>query len=199
MPLWGWILIAAIVVIAVAAVGRSEISRRKTQRLKGRFGPEYEKTVDDVGQRAAESELTARERRRDKLDIVALPPEVRDRYLRQWRAVQTAFVDDPATAMGDADQLVTQVMRERGYPIDDFDERAADISVDHPTVVENYRAAHTLLLSQAEGGVRTEEQRQAFVHYRTLFEKLLETDGATGTDGATDTDTETDTSQEARA
>ena len=91
--------------------------------------------------------------------------------------MQTAFVDSPASAVGDADRLVTEVMRERGYPIDDFDQRAADISVDHPTVVENYRAAHTIHVSQQNGDVGTEKQRQAFVHYRALFEKLLDDDG----------------------
>ena len=93
--------------------------------------------------------------------------------------MQTAFVDDPSSAVGDADRLVTEVMRERGYPVDDFDQRAADISVDHPQVVENYRAAHGIHLSQQKGDVGTEEQRQAFVHYRALFEKLLETDNNT--------------------
>ena len=138
-------------------------------------------------QRAAEDELLARERKRDELDIVALTPAVRERYADHWRTVQTAFVDNPSGAVEDADRLVTQVMRERGYPVDDFEQRAADISVDHPKVVENYRAGHALYLSHEYGGVGTEERRQAFVHYRALFEKLLETDN------------NTDTSQEARA
>jgi hypothetical protein len=178
MPLWEWILIAAVVVLAaVAAVAaRSALSKRKSQRLKGRFGPEYERTVGQVGQREAEHELIQRERKREKLDIVPLSAEARNGYVQQWRTLQTAFVDDPSTAMGQADQLVTRVMRERGYPIDDFEQQAADISVDHPMVVDNYRAAHAILLSQADGAVGTEAQRQAFVHYRALFAKLLETD-----------------------
>ena len=192
MPVWGWILIAAIVVIAATAiaivVARSANSRKKTERLKQRFGPEYERTLGETGeQRAAEDELGARERRRDKLNIVALSPQAREKYAASWRAVQTAFIDNPSSAVGDADRLVIEVMRERGYPIEDFDQRAADISVDHPAVVDNYRAAHRISLSQQQGNVDTEEERQAFVHYRALFEKLLETDK------------DQDNSQEARA
>ena len=190
MPVWVWILIAAVIVMAVVAivVGRSVGSRKKTEHLKERFGPEYDRTVGETGeQRAAEKELIARERKRDKLDIVPLTPESHEKYADHWRTVQTAFVDNPTSAVGDADRLVTQVMRERGYPVDDFDQRAADISVDHPKVVENYRAGHDIYLSQRDGRVGTEEQRQAFVHYRALFEKLLETDK------------NTDTSQEARS
>ncbi len=190
MPVWGWVLIAAIVVIAAIAivVARSANRRKRTERLKERFGPEYERTLGETGeQRAAEDELAARERRRDKLKIVALSPQAREKYAASWRAVQTAFIDNPSSAVGDADRLVTEVMRERGYPIDDFDQRAADISVDHPAVVDNYRAAHRISLSQQQGNVDTEEERQAFVHYRALFEKLLETDK------------DQDNSQEARA
>jgi hypothetical protein len=191
MPVWVWILIAAIVVIAVIAVivvARSVNNRKRTKRLKERFGPEYERTLAETGeQRAAEDELAAREGRRDKLNIVALSPQAREKYAASWRAVQTAFIDNPSRAVGDADRLVMAVMRERGYPIEDFDQRAADISVDHPAVVDNYRAAHRISLSQQQGNVDTEEERQAFVHYRALFEKLLET----GKDQ--------DNSQEARA
>jgi hypothetical protein len=190
MPVWGWILIAAVVVIAAVAivVARSVNSRKRTERLKERFGPEYERTLGEAGeQSAAEDELAARERKRNKLDIVPLAPQAREKYADRWRTVQTAFVDNPSSAVGDADRLVTEVMRERGYPIDEFDQRAADISVDHPKVVESYRAAHIIYLSQQEGDIRTEEQRQAFVHYRALFEKLLETDK------------DKDKSQEARA
>ena len=180
MPVWGWVLIAAaIVVIAAVAiiVTRSANSRKRTERLKERFGPEYERTVGEAGEQGgAEDELAGRERKRDKLDIIPLSPGAREKYADSWRTVQTAFVDNPSSAVGDADRLVTQVMRDRGYPIDDFDQRAADISVDHPKVVENYRTAHSIYLLQEEGDVGTEDQREAFVHYRALFEKLLETD-----------------------
>jgi hypothetical protein len=202
MPVWGWFFAAAAIVIIVALaimVTRLAISRNRTQRLKERFGPEYERTVGDVGeQRAAEKELAAREHKRAKLDIVALAPDVRERYADTWRTVQTAFVDDPSNAIGEADRLVTQVMRDRGYPIDDFDQRAADVSVDHPTVVENYRAAHSIYLTQEHGDVSTEDQREAFVHYRALFEKLLEPDKKLETD-IEKTETEKNEPKEARA
>jgi hypothetical protein len=194
MPVWGWILIAAIVVAAavvVVIVARSRSNQRRTEGLKQRFGPEYERTVAQAGdQIAAEKELAARERKRDKLDIAPLSAESFAKYEKSWRAVQTAFVDDPTSAVGDADRLITLVMSERGYPVDDFEQRADDISVDHPTVVENYRAAHDIHLAQESGGVDTETQRQAFVHYRALFEKLLENPNDT---------TDTDKSQEAHA
>jgi hypothetical protein len=179
MPVWMWIVIAAMVVVAaVVLLAAVVVGRRKrTERLKQRFGPEYERTVSVVGERkAAEKELAERERTRDKLDILNLPPMARHEYVTRWRIVQSAFVDDPSRALGDADRLVTEVMRGRGYPVDDFDRRAADISVDHPTVVENYRAAHAIHVAQQHGDIGTEAQRQAFVHYRALFEKLLSPD-----------------------
>jgi hypothetical protein len=180
MPVWGWILIVgAVLIVAVLLVLASSANRRKnTDRLKDRFGPEYERVVSETGeQKAAEKELVARERKRKKLDIHPLTAASLDGYVTRWRVVQTAFVDHPASAVGEADVLVTEVMRERGYPVDDdFEQQAADISVDHPTVVENYRAAHDINLSQQKGDVGTEQQRQAFVHFRVLFDKLLETD-----------------------
>jgi hypothetical protein len=189
MPVWGWFFSAAIVVLVVLAViiTRAAVNRRRTRRLKERFGPEYERTVGEVGeQRSAEKELVARERKRNKLDIVALSPEARERYAATWRTVQTAFVDEPASAVGEADRLVTEVMRERGYPIDDFEQRAADVSVDHPQVVENYRSGHSIYRSQEAGDLGTEDQREAFVHYRALFEELLEPDKGLDTDKGKD-------------
>jgi hypothetical protein len=179
MPVWEWILIAAsvVVVVAVVIVGASVVgSRKKTQRLRQHYGSEYERLVSETGdQKAAEKELAARERKRDKLDIVPLTPAAVSDFSTRWHQVQTGFVDNPSTAVGVADRLVTEVMRTRGYPVDDFDQRAADISVDHPHVVDNYRAAHGIHLSQQHGDVDTEQQREAFVHYRALFEELLET------------------------
>jgi hypothetical protein len=193
MPAWSWVVIAVAVVIVVALailVARSASRRKRTERLKNHFGPEYDRAVGEAGDPgAAEKALVARERKRQKLDIVALAPESRAKYAEHWRAVQTAFVDNPSRAVGDADRLVTQVMRERGYPVDDFDQRAADISVDHPNVVEHYRAAHVIHLAQEKGDIGTEAQREAFVHYRALFEKLLDTD----------LKTDKDTSKEAQA
>jgi hypothetical protein len=179
MPVWETILIVASVVIVVALVIVAvsfASSRHKTERLKEHYGHEYERLVSEAGgQKAAERELAARERKRDKLDIVPLTQSALSDFTTRWNQVQTAFVDNPATAVGVADRLVTEVMRERGYPVDNFDQRAADISVDHPQIVDNYRAAHGIHLSQQRGEVSTEEQREAFVHYRALFEKLLET------------------------
>ena len=199
MPAWGWFFVAAAIFVIIALaimVSRMVIARRRTHRLKERFGPEYERTVGQLGeQHAAEKELAARERKRAKLDIVPLAPEARERYADTWQTVQTAFVDDPSNAVEEADRLLTQVMRARGYPIDDFDQQAADISVDHPTVVENYRAAHSIHLRQEQDDVGTEDQRKAFVHYRALFEKLLEPDQKLGQD---DKQLGTDT-KEARA
>ena len=178
MPDWIWILIAVAAVIVVVVIVAGSASRRnKSERLQDRFGPEYERTVPAAGEeKAAEKELVARERNRKKLDIRPLSPAALDGYVIRWRAVQTAFVDHPSSAVGEADLLVTEVMRERGYPVDDFERQAADISVDHPTIVENYRAAHDINLPQQRGDIDTEQQRQAFVHYRALFEKLLETE-----------------------
>lgn len=193
MPIWEWILIVAsvVLVIAVVVVAATLASgRRRTERLRQHFGPEYERAVSEGGdQKTAERELAARERRRDKLDIVALTPSALTDFTGRWQMVQTAFVDDPGGAVGTADQLVTEVMRERGYPIDEFDQRAADISVDHPQIVDNYRAAHGIYLAQQRGDVGTEQQREAFVHYRALFRTLL----------ASETQTETDNQQEASA
>jgi hypothetical protein len=178
MPVWEWILIAASVALVIAAVviAASYVSgRKKTERMKQHYGREYERLVSETGdQEAAEKELTDRERKRHKLNIVGLSPSALSEFTARWQEVQTRFVDNPTAAVGVADRLVTEVMRERGYPVDDFDQRAADISVDHPEVVENYRGAHGIHLSQQNGEVSTEQQREAFVHYRALFEKLLE-------------------------
>jgi hypothetical protein len=180
MPVWSWFFIAAGVLIALTLILIAVLSvtgRRKTRRLKEHFGTEYERAVDDAGdQRAAEHELVARERKRQKLDIVELSPAAHQRYAQQWTDIQRSFVDDPSEAVGYADRLVTEVMGERGYPVDDFEQQAADISVDHPDTVEHYRAAHTLHLAQEQADIGTEAQRQAFVHYRALFEQLLGAD-----------------------
>jgi hypothetical protein len=168
------IVIVVVLVLAVVFLGQ----RRRTQRLQDRFGPEYERTVAREGdRRAAESQLAEREKRRRGLDIVELDPAVRARYLEAWRSTQGKFVDDPAAATREADTLVATVMRERGYPVDDFDQRAADISVDHPKVAEDYRAAHAVSQANEQGLATTDDLRQAFVHYRSLFVELLEPDG----------------------
>jgi hypothetical protein len=178
MDAWIWIVIVvAVLVIALAAYTLT--SRRRTGALRGQFGPEYDKTVNEAGgRRAAESELRERVDRRQELDIRSLSPAAADRYAGEWRDVQARFVDAPGPAVGEADRLVITVLRERGYPIDDFEQRAADISVDHADVVDNYRAAHGISLANGEGRASTEDLRQAMVHYRTLFERLLETNAS---------------------
>jgi hypothetical protein len=177
MPIWEWILIAAVAVVVVVAatVGISMVSfRAKTKRLKEHYGTEYERVVDETGsEKGAVRELRTRERKHDKLDIVPLTPAALSNFAAGWQEVQASFVDNPASAVGAADRLVIEVMRERGYPVDDFDRRAADVSVDHPEIVDNYRAAHSIRVTEQDAD--TEQQREAFVHYRALFEKLLET------------------------
>ena len=159
MPIWEWILIAAIAVVVVvsAVVAVSMIGfRTKTKRLKQHYGTEYERVVDETGsEKGAVRELTTRERKRDKLDIVALTPSALSEFTARWQEVQAGFVDNPATAVGVADRLVTEVMSQRGYPVDDFDQRAADISVDHPQIVDDYRAAHGIHLSEQHAEHRT--------------------------------------------
>jgi hypothetical protein len=168
-----WVVILVVVaVIALAALAWWAMSRRRTADLQQKFGPEYDRTVQasDNDRRTAESELAARRERREQLNIRELDPASRGRYETRWTEVQARFVDEPALAVREADELVLLVMRERGYPMDDFDQRAADISVDHPQVVEHYRAGHDISSRQ---DASTEDLRQAFVHYRALFGELL--------------------------
>jgi hypothetical protein len=175
MPGWAWVIIAVAIVVVVALVIWRALAARRTRTLQGRFGPEYDRTVDGAeSKRAAESELAARAERRNELDIRPLAPGARDRYLNEWQAVQARFVDDPDGAVREADRLIQSVMSDRGYPMDDFDQRAADISVDHPDVVENYREGHRLSRSAAMGDGTTEDLRRAMQHYRALFDELLE-------------------------
>lgn len=189
MPGWAWALVAvgALIVVALVVWRATEARRRRT--LQQRFGPEYDRTVDRADStREAEAELAARAKRRDELDIRPLTTAARDRYLDEWQRVQARFVDDPDGAVRDADMLIGVVMRERGYPVDDFEQRAADVSVDHPRVVENYREGHRLAATAAAGDGGTEDLRQAMVHDRALFEELVEdtTDAPLARDTARD-------------
>jgi hypothetical protein len=175
MPEWLWIVIAVAALVILALGAWVVMSRRRQERLRGRFGPEYDRAVaQHGGRRGAEAELARREEQRERLDIVPLSQEARERYFESWREVQTGFVDEPSQAVTQADRLVTEVMRERGYPMDEFDQRVADISVDHPEVVEHYRAAHSIHLANEDGEASTEDLRQAVVHYRALFNELLD-------------------------
>jgi hypothetical protein len=172
-------LLVAIIVIVVVVLALAWILGRqmRSARLRKQFGPEYERAVSDSGNRqAAERDLQDRRTRRQKLEIVPLEVGARDRYLEQWHLVQARFVDSPTEATRSADRLINEVMRERGYPVEDFDQRAADISVDHPQVVDDYRVAHTVAEANERSEATTEDLRQALVHYRSLFEDLLEVD-----------------------
>jgi hypothetical protein len=174
MATWVWILIAIAVVVVLAFVALTAARSRRTKQLRSGFGPEYDRTVETAGdRREAERELEQRRERREQLDIRELSPAARQRYLESWRDVQTRFVDDPGSSVREADRLVQAVMGERGYPTDDFEQRAADVSVDHPHVVEHYRAAHTVWAANERGEASTEELRQSLVHYRALFDELL--------------------------
>lgn len=175
MPSWVWVLIALAVVAVIAVVVWQALARRRTGRLQQQFGPEYERALGTTdSKQEAEAELQAREERRRQLEVRPLPQASRDRYLQNWQSVQAQFVDDPRGAVASADSLIQSAMAERGYPIEDFDQRAADISVDHPQVVENYRQGHRLAQASAEGSDSTEDLRQAMRHYRALFDELVE-------------------------
>jgi hypothetical protein len=174
MPGWEMVLIIAVIVL-LAAVAWLVLDRRRSLRLRSRFGPEYERTVRETGdRRRAETELERREHRVERLHIQALSSGDRDRYLAAWRADQARFVDDPAGAVTEADRLVQDVMKTRGYPVADFDQRVEDISVDHPHLVQNYRAAREMAARHRRGEATTEDLRRALVYYRGLFDELLE-------------------------
>jgi hypothetical protein len=173
MQTWVWIVIA-VVVIALVVAAVVGVQQQRRRRLRDTFGPEYDRTVGQAdNRRDAERELEGRFQRRQKLDIRALDEEQRDRYAAQWQNVQARFVDTPVDAVQEADTLVAAVMRDRGYPVADFEQRAADVSVDHPGLVDNYRGAHGIAQRCAAGSASTEDMRVAMVHYRALFQDLL--------------------------
>ena len=179
------LIIAGLAVLVVAALAVWATQRRRSADLRRRFGPEYERTVEGSRDRLqAEKELWARQERVEALEIRPLEPTARDRYEERWREVQAMFVDDPGGAVDQADTLIGEVMRARGYPVGDFEQRATDVSVNHPHVVDHYRTAHSIALRQRSGEGATEQLRQAFVHYRALFADLLETADTNGTGAA---------------
>ena len=166
---------AAVVIIAVLAWLYVRKRRSTTQDLRQKFGPEYDRAVLKHGsERKAQSKLEDREKRVEKLNIRDLDPTEHERFSKRWEAVQSRFVDSPKGAVAEADDLVSSVMKARGYPVSDFDQRAADISVDHPRVVENYRSAHEIALRVGKDQATTEEFRTAMIHYRSLFEELVQ-------------------------
>jgi hypothetical protein len=171
------IAVAVVVVLIIIAAVVLYARKRKntTAGLRNRFGPEYDRALKQHGsERKAEAKLAGRETRVDMLKIRDLDLAERDRYVAQWQAVQSGFVDYPKGAVTEADELVNSLMQTRGYPVTDFDQRAADISVDHPRVVENYRSAHDIALRLGSGEASTEELRTAMIHYRSLFDELVQ-------------------------
>ena len=169
-----WIVVA-IVVVGALILGAILWSRRaRSEHLRDRFGPEYDRAVEAKGDRSkAEAELAERESRVKKLDIRPLDPAERRDFARRWDDVQARFVDDPERAVAFADALIGEVMKARGYPVSDFDQRAGDISVDHPIVVEHYHKAHDIAVRHQRGEASTEDLRQAMIHYRALFDDLV--------------------------
>lgn len=170
------VVIAVVIALVVVAAVAFAISRkRRSVKLKERFGPEYDRVVQQEGDtRKAEGVLAFREKRREKFQIRSLSATDRSNFEVRWREVQAQFVDDPRGAVTVADNLVTEVMQARGYPIGEFEQRANDLSVDYPQIVDNYRAAHEIALRHSTGKASTEDLRQAMVHYRALFQELLE-------------------------
>jgi hypothetical protein len=173
-------MLAAVVILVIAVLAWVYVQKRRsrTADLREKFGPEYDRAVRaHGGERKAEGKLEDREKRVEKLKIRDLDPIEHQRFSNQWESVQSRFVDSPKGAVTEADDLVSSLMKARGYPVSDFDQRAADISVDHPRVVENYRSAHEIALRVAKVGkdeATTEELRTAMIHYRSLFEELVQ-------------------------
>jgi hypothetical protein len=170
-----WIILAAVAALGLVAIGAWFYRRKQSHRLKEHFGPEYDRTVNELGGRTkGESELKAREKRVERLEILPLAPSEAARFTEAWRALQSRFVDNPKGVVVQAEQVVRELMEKRGYPMGDFERRAGDISVDHPDVVANYRSAQAIALREQKGTADTEELRKAVVHYRALFDELLE-------------------------
>ena len=168
------IILAVVIVVALAALAVLVSRRRRSEHLKQHFGREYEHALEREGDRSkAEAELVQREKRVEKLNIRPLDRVERDRVTAEWSEVQARFVDDPPRAVAFADALLGEVMKTRGYPVSDFEQRAGDISVDHPAVVDHYRTAHDIAVRHERGDAGTEDLRQAMIHYRALFDDLV--------------------------
>ena len=167
-------VVAVVIIAIIAVVGIAFLVRKqRTQRLKRRFGPEYQRTLEETGSATkAEAKLEKLEKRVERYHLKTLSPDSRANFVANWQRIQSRFVDDPKNALTDADKLIQELMTARGYPVTDFEQRAADISVDYPSVVEHYRAGHALANRNAQGQASTEDLRQAMIRYRTLFAEL---------------------------
>jgi len=173
------VLVAVIFLIIGGVIAMAAMRVQRTRRLKDRFGPEYERAINEMGdKRQAESELEARLAHVNTLKIRPLTADEVNRYALDWQSTQTEFVDEPLTALQKADRLIRDVMKARGYPVEDFEQRAADISVDYPELVTDYRGLHLIAVKEAEDEVSTEEMRQAMIHGRALFENLIKPEPA---------------------
>jgi FtsZ-interacting cell division protein ZipA len=193
------IIILAIVLVLIAVAAFFYFRRRRSENLRKQFGPEYKRAVKQYGdQGKAEAELAEREKRVRKLDIRGLTRDEKNQFADNWKKTQARFVDAPSPAVGEADSLVKELMLARRYPVGEFDQRAADISVDHPGVVNNYRNAHEIAERNKSGKATTEDLRQAMVHYRSLFEELLETTAAESSNRSEQTKHESDSKEVAR-
>ena len=169
------VILLVIVIVALAIAAWALIQRQKTLRMRGKYGPEYDRLAVEQGSaRSAENILEQREKRVSKFSIRPLNERERDRFASEWRLVQERFVDDPRGAVSEADRLINEALKARGYPMGEFEERSADLSVQYPYVVENYRKAHRIALDDQQGSARTEQLRQAMQYYRSLFEDVLE-------------------------
>ena len=167
MDAWMWIVIAAIVLLVIVVAAIVGAARMRRRRLQSTFGSEYDRTVDDVGKRRrAEAQLADRVEQRESIDVHPLSEAARDRYGEEWTALQVRFVDRPQAAVVDADELITQVIRDCGYPVDDFESQADLVSVDHPEVVSHYRDAHGIYERQRDGTASTEDLRRPVISYR---------------------------------
>jgi hypothetical protein len=169
------ITVLSIVVIAIIAVAIVLFLRNRSEKLRARFGPEYNRVVEETGSRyKAEVELGKLEKRVAHYPLRPLSSADRDRFQQSWRTIQAMFVDDPGKALSEGNQLLGEVMSARGYPVSDFEHRAAEMAVDHAIVVQHYRAGHEIFVRQSQGKATTEDLRQAMVHYRALFDELME-------------------------
>ena len=178
------VVIVIVVIVVLGVVGFFARGQARRRGLQQRFGPEYDRTVEShESTREAEQELLARKKRHDELEIHPLDPEARERHLAAWRQVQERFVDEPETAVTEADRLLVQVMGERGYPTEGYEQQVSDLSVEHATTIDRYRKAHDISAQAEAKKASTEDLRQAMVHYRTLFTELLDTGEDTGAGG----------------
>ncbi|HYH05501.1 MAG TPA: hypothetical protein VEK11_00440 [Thermoanaerobaculia bacterium] len=174
-PLWIWIALGALAVLIVVGLIARGARRGRTESLREKFGNEYDHAVQQAGNRKrAEQELIARTHEVKKYNVVPLSASDRERFRADWQRVERHFLERPTTAVVEADELVADIMRVRGYPMGDFDRHAADLSVTHPSVIEHYRAGHKVIEGAAPGSASTEDLRQAMLHYRSLFDELID-------------------------